>query len=94
MVWLRVQSSTSSVPDVLLLPKVYIYNYNCHLFKVHRGAQYIFLKQKILDRELARTLAEQKGDVVDETAVFDSNCITPGTAFMQVHIKNLDGSTR
>mmetsp|Transcript_39060 Transcript_39060/g.87348 ORF Transcript_39060/g.87348 Transcript_39060/m.87348 type:complete len:1924 (+) Transcript_39060:98-5869(+) len=35
------------------------------------------------DREAARLAAEQKGEVVDASAVFDSNCITPGTEFMQ-----------
>jgi 5'-3' exoribonuclease 1 len=34
------------------------------------------------DREEARTAAEQKGEVVDASATFDSNCITPGTPFM------------
>jgi len=34
------------------------------------------------DRAEARKQAEEAGEVVDEKAVFDSNCITPGTAFM------------
>ncbi|CAM9427673.1 unnamed protein product, partial [Laminaria digitata] len=34
------------------------------------------------DMQEAKLLAESKGEVVDDTAVFDSNCITPGTEFM------------
>lgn len=30
--------------------------------------------------------ANQRGDVVDEENMFDSNCITPGTEFMEVCI--------
>ncbi|CAM9730330.1 unnamed protein product, partial [Ectocarpus sp. 6 AP-2014] len=34
------------------------------------------------DMQEAKLIAESKGEVVDDTAVFDSNCITPGTEFM------------
>ena len=34
--------------------------------------------------------ARQRGQVVDESTLFDSNCITPGTDFMEIlgrHLK-------
>lgn len=33
--------------------------------------------------------AKQRGDIVDEEAMFDSNCITPGTEFMEIVGKHL-----
>ena len=42
------------------------------------------------DRTDALTKMKQRGDVVDESSLFDSNCITPGTEFMDTvsrHIK-------
>lgn len=35
------------------------------------------------DREDHMIKARQRGEVIDEDAVFDSNCITPGTEFME-----------
>lgn len=36
------------------------------------------------ERQLNLTKARQDGKVVDDTSIFDSNCITPGTDFMQL----------
>ncbi len=33
--------------------------------------------------------ARQKGELIDETKIFDSNCITPGTEFMEMVGKHL-----
>jgi 5'-3' exoribonuclease 1 len=41
------------------------------------------------DRIEAIDKARQRGDVVDENALFDSNCITPGTEFMDLVSKHL-----
>jgi 5'-3' exoribonuclease 1 len=41
------------------------------------------------DREESIVKARQRGETVDEEAMFDSNCITPGTEFMEIVGKHL-----
>lgn len=41
------------------------------------------------DREESVAKAKQRGEAVDEAAMFDSNCITPGTEFMDVVCKHI-----
>lgn len=41
------------------------------------------------DREDSIMKAKQRGENVDESAMFDSNCITPGTEFMDIVCKHI-----
>jgi 5'-3' exoribonuclease 1 len=41
------------------------------------------------DREESLLKARQRGDLIDESTLFDSNCITPGTEFMEQVGKHL-----
>lgn len=41
------------------------------------------------ERQESVLKAKQRGDTVDEEAMFDSNCITPGTEFMEIVGKHL-----
>ncbi len=41
------------------------------------------------EREDSVIKARQRGEAVDEGAMFDSNCITPGTEFMETVSKHI-----